>query len=61
MNHEETLRSLCSYVLYAGRGASNHDCENEGDREDHTVREAVIYYAENGEREKRIRGEKLKA
>jgi len=41
---KETRRSLCSYVLYAGWRNSDHDREDEGNRENHTIREMVILW-----------------
>jgi len=46
---KETRRSLCSYILYAGRRNSDHDREDQGNRENHAIREMVTLWRRYGE------------
>lgn len=54
---DEARRLLCSDILDAGRRSGNHDRKDQGDRENHTIREIVILHRRYKERE-RVRREK---
>lgn len=53
-------RSLCSYILYAGRRNGDHYREDKGYGEDHTVRGTITPCGRYGKR-KRVRDEVIEA
>ena len=42
MDHEETRRSLCSYILFVGGRNSNHDREGEGGGKNRTIHRTIM-------------------